>query len=319
MTFIPVDLPNPQEGESAAAPDWRAAAAAMEGRTLSHSEKTLPGVIFCLANRLVSAEGVEGLGRVASDHAGGIAVICIEGFLAPGSYAALRASLATALAAREVRGIALLIDSDGGDTSGALDAAQAIYSARKVKPIWSIISYRACGTACLLATAASVTILGRNGTMGSVGALQLRIDLSRAYATMGVTVTPITFGKRKADGLPFQPMSKQERASAQHDVDAIGTMFVNAVARYRAMRPEKVLAQRAATFMDDKAVRAGLADRISGGFPTDELAVFGRFLARLRGGSPHDALTARRQGPDQRLPPRAAVARPFVFRGIGRG
>ena len=327
MTLVAFDLPSQPGGDAAPAPDWRRAAQAMEGRILSYSERKLPVLLQWLAFH-GAAEGLGALGGVVSRPGGSIAVLRIEGFLAErgagpnpeaGGYEEIRARLAAALADPQVRGIALVFDSDGGEISGALDTAEAIYRARKVKPIWSIVSYRACGTACLLATAANVVIVGSLGTMGGIGALQLRFDLSRAYATEGIVMNPITFGKRKADGLPFLPMSKPERAQAQRDVDAIGTMFVNAVARFRGMRPEKVLAQQAATFMDAKAVRAGLADRIAKGFPIDELEGFRSFLTRLGTGGPAAAAPTRSLAAPRRLPARTAPAHHFVFRGIGRG
>ena len=57
----------------------------------------------------------------------------------------IAAQLAAAAADPSVRGIALEIDSFGGEVAGVFDLADAIRAARTAKPVWAF-----CGRTCLL-------------------------------------------------------------------------------------------------------------------------------------------------------------------------
>jgi ClpP class serine protease len=54
-------------------------------------------------------------------------------------YDSIRARFDAALRDPEVHGIALMVNSSGGEVSGMFDLADRIYEARGEKPIWAIL------------------------------------------------------------------------------------------------------------------------------------------------------------------------------------
>jgi ClpP class serine protease len=211
--------------------------------------------------------------RKGYDIVAGVAVIQVEGtlvhkngYLRPYSgmtgYDGIRQNLLTALADKAVDAIVLDIDSPGGECAGCFDLADTIYRARREKPIWAILSESAFSAAYALASSASKVIVPRTGGTGSIGIIAMHIDMSRALSKAGFAVTLIQYGSRKADFSETMPLSKEALARAQADVDALGQMFDNLVARNRGIPAAKVKSYQAATFMGAKGVAAKLADAV---------------------------------------------------------
>ena len=104
--------------------------------------------------------------------------------------------------------------------------------------------------------------LGRTGEVGSVGVVAVHIDESGADAMAGLNWTLIHAGARKTDGNPHEPLSPRARADMQADVDALYDELVAVVAANRGISTEAVRATEAAIYRGEKAVRAGLVDRV---------------------------------------------------------
>ncbi|MFP4891232.1 S49 family peptidase [Paraburkholderia sp. EG304] len=201
----------------------------------------------------------------------GIAVIPVQGTLVaklgtlhPYSgmtgYDGIRANLSMALADDAVRAIVLDIDSPGGEVAGCFDLADAIYASRGTKPLWAILSECAFSAAYALASACDVITVPRTGGTGSVGVIVAHVDVSKALADAGITVTLITSGARKADGSEFQPLSEEAHARIQADVDSVAALFIETVARNRGLSVAKVRATQAGTFLGSAGVELGFAD-----------------------------------------------------------
>ena len=217
------------------------------------------------------------------DMVGDVAVISVEGTLVhrlgalyPYSgmtgYDGIRRLFAAAWDDPAVRAIVLDIDSPGGEVSGCFDLADAIYAARQTgeKPIWAILNEGAYSAAYAIASACTRITVPRTGGTGSVGVISMHCDLSRALTAAGISVTLITYGARKADGADVAPLSKEARARFQADVDAMGDLFVETVARNRNLTPEAVKATEAGTFLGAAGVAAGFADAVAS--PDEALA-----------------------------------------------
>ena len=147
----------------------------------------------------------------------GIAVIEISGVLVhrgawigqssgQTSYEGIAAQLATAVADPAVRGIALEIDSFGGEVAGVFDLADAIRAARSAKPVWAFVAEHAFSAGYALASQADRIILPRTGAVGSIGVVVMHADLSGQLSDAGVTVTLIHSGAHKVDGNPYAPL-----------------------------------------------------------------------------------------------------------------
>nr|GAT43701.1 serine peptidase [Mycena chlorophos] len=177
-------------------------------------------------------------------------------------YDGIRANFSMALADKDVKGIVLDIDSPGGEVAGCFDLADDIYRARGEKPIRAILTENAYSAAYALASACDDIYVPRTGGTGSVGVICMHTDLSRALDQAGITVTIIHYGARKADGNDVSPLSKAALDRFQDDVDEMGELFVETVARNRGMKTKAVRNTQATTFLGAKGVEIGFADAV---------------------------------------------------------
>ncbi|PRE60591.1 serine peptidase [Burkholderia multivorans] len=185
-------------------------------------------------------------------------------------YDGIRSLLSLAMEDPEVRAIVMDIDSPGGEVAGCFDLTDAIYEAREEKPIWSILSESAYSAAYAIASASDRIIVPRTGGTGSVGVICMHVDFSKALSQAGIDVTLIHYGDRKADGNEYSPLSKDARARIQADVDAMGELFVETVARNRGLTAARVRSTQAGTFLGAAGVEVGFADAVMA--PDDALA-----------------------------------------------
>ncbi|WP_321968845.1 S49 family peptidase [Paraburkholderia tropica] len=177
-------------------------------------------------------------------------------------YDGIRALLSLALEDPGVRAIMLDVDSPGGEVAGCFDLTDAIYAARGEKPIWSILTESAYSAAYAIASATDRIIVPRTGGTGSVGVICMHVDFSKALSQSGIDVTLIHYGDRKADGNEYSPLSKEVRARLQADVDSMGELFVDTVARNRDLTAARVRNTQAGTFLGAAGVEVGFADAV---------------------------------------------------------
>jgi signal peptide peptidase SppA len=221
----------------------------------------------------------------------GIAVIEISGVLVhrgawigqssgQTSYEGIAAQLGAAAANPAVHGIALEIDSFGGEVAGVFDLADAIRAARSAKPVWAFVVEHAFSAGYALASQADRIILPRTGAVGSIGVVVMHADLSGQLSDAGVTVTLIHSGTHKVDGNPYAPLPDPVRARIQGEIDSIRTLFAQTVAagRGRSMNIDAALATEAECYRGAEAVAAGLADEVS-----DPASAFAAFAAAVNG------------------------------------
>lgn len=200
----------------------------------------------------------------------GVAIIPIRGILFQGGWGCswatgydwIRQGFLTAVADPEVRAIVLDIDSPGGEVAGCFDLVDTIFEARGAKPVHAILSENAYSAAYALASAADRISVPRTGGTGSIGVIWMHVDWSGALAEYGIKVTFITYGDRKADGHPEIPLSKEAQTRFQADVDTMGDLFVETVARNRNLPVTEVRGTQAATFLGQQGVDLGLADAV---------------------------------------------------------
>ena len=249
----------------------------------------LPARAGILTNGL--AEQYQRDGHTAFPLQDGIAVIEISGVLVyrgawigqssgQTSYEGIAAQITAAASDPAVRGIALEIDSFGGEVAGVFDLADAIRTARASKPVWAFVAEHAFSAGYALASQADRIILPRTGAVGSIGVVVMHADLSGQLSDAGVTVTLIHSGAHKVDGNPYAPLPDPVRARIQGEIDAIRKLFAETVAagRGRRLTAEAALATEAECFRGAEAVAVGLADEVS-----DPSSAFAAFAAAANG------------------------------------
>jgi signal peptide peptidase SppA len=200
----------------------------------------------------------------------GVAIIRISGVLVHSetllwdetSYSSIGDSIGAAWRDRAARAIALHISSPGGEVSGLFDLADALHTARGTKPMWAIVDDHAYSAAYALASTADRILVPRTGGTGSIGVVTLHLDMSKALDQDGIKVTTVQYGAHKTDLSRFKPLSEEAHERLQADVNMVGEMFVELVARNRNISKARVRHTEAATFMGQQGVDAGLADAV---------------------------------------------------------
>jgi signal peptide peptidase SppA len=215
----------------------------------------------------------------------GVAVIGVEGTLVhkgtfigqdsgETSCEGLQAQIAMVGRDSSVKGVVFELDSFGGMAAGVDQTAAMIADLSAVKPTMAILTDNACSGGYWLASACRQIVAPEMAIVGSIGALIVHLDVSRAADQQGVTATVIRAGDRKAMGLSIEPLSAETRAEMQATVDQAREIFATAVGRYRGKRLTKAqaLATEAAVFNGPDALSLGLIDAVAN--PHDAFAAF---------------------------------------------
>lgn len=204
------------------------------------------------------------------------------------SYEGIAVQLQAALADPGVRGIALEIDSFGGEVAGAFDLADRIRVARAQKPVHAFVAEHALSAGYVLASQASRIILPRTGSVGSIGVVTLHTDMSGALDQKGIAVTLIHAGVHKIDANPYQPLPEAVHDQMQRELEVVRFLFAETVAAGRGDRLTQAaaLATEAAVYRGADAIAAGLADDLA-----DPVTAFRAFAA-----APHGTTSPSRKG-----------------------
>ena len=211
------------------------------------------------------------------------------------SYEGIAAQLQAAVADPGVRGIALDIDSFGGEVAGAFDLADRIRAARAQKPVHAFVAEHALSAGYVLASQADRIILPRTGAVGSIGVVALHTDMSGALDQKGIAVTLIHAGAHKVDANPYQPLPEAIHDQMQRELEVVRFLFAETVAAGRGDRltHAAALATEAAVFRGADAIAAGLADELA-----DPVTAFHAFATAPRG-----TTSPNRKGPQMTTTP----------------
>ena len=171
------------------------------------------------------------------------------------SYEGIAAQLQAAMSDPGVRGIALDIDSFGGEVAGAFDLADRIRAARAQKPVHAFVAEHALSAGYVLASQADRIILPRTGAVGSIGVVALHTDMSGALDQKGIAVTLIHAGSHKIDANPYQPLPEAVHDQMQRELEVVRFLFAETVAAGRGDRltHTSALATEAAVFRGTEA------------------------------------------------------------------
>ncbi len=206
----------------------------------------------------------------------GVAVIPIHGIIVPrlGSLRpywgmtgcdGIAEVLGRALIDTDVRAIAFDINSPGGFVGGVFDLADSIFALRGIKPMRAILADMACSAAYALASAADHISVPRTGWSGSVGVICMHVDWSKAMDNAGIKVRFVHYGAQKAEETraEYEGMSKDVLGRMQTNVDAMGDLFVETVARNRKLSAAAVRKTQAAAYLGEAGLGVGFVDSVA--------------------------------------------------------
>jgi signal peptide peptidase SppA len=178
------------------------------------------------------------------------------------SYEVLRRDLQAALDDRTIQAIMLRVDSPGGEVSACDELAAAIYAARKQKPIAAYISGQGASAAYWLASAADKIIVSDVAAVGSIGIVLGVTDRRKADERNGVS--RVEFVSSQSPDKRPDVETDAGKATIQRLVDDLGSVFVNAVAKYRGVTADHVMKKFGAGGLEigANAVAIGMADEV---------------------------------------------------------
>ena len=223
----------------------------------------------------IEAAGLEARGRSRPYHvtSDGIAQIAIHGTLVRRvqgldalsglrSYDQIREEVLDAATDPQVRGILLDIDSPGGEAAGMFDLMSVLREAAEMKPMYAAANDDALSAAYGIASVAKQIFVTRTGAAGSVGAIAVHLDESKANEQAGKNYSVLRAGARKAEHNSLEPLTEEGRASLQAELDRLHELFVNEVAESRQLDPQRVRETEAQVYHAENAVTAGFADEV---------------------------------------------------------
>ena len=145
------------------------------------------------------------------------------------------------LADPEVKTLVFQIDSPGGVVGGVEEVARKI--ANSSKPTIAYTDGMMCSAAYWLGSSADRVISSPSADVGSIGVYMNLIDVSQAYADMGVKAVVIKSSATpyKGAGIEGTSLSTEQIAYFQNEVDAIYTDFVASVKSKRKMASDEAM------------------------------------------------------------------------------
>lgn len=161
-----------------------------------------------------------------------------------------------------VRGIALLVDSYGGEAAGCFDTADKIFAARGPKPIRTYTE-TAYSAGYAIGCSADSMVASKTAGVGSIGVVMTHVDVSRMLEDAGVKVTFIFSGAHKVDGNSYQPLPDSVKARWQSWCDASRAEFCALVGRNRGIGADAASATEAECYRPSEALKLKLIDGIA--------------------------------------------------------
>jgi len=177
-------------------------------------------------------------------------------------YAYIARAIERGLADGNVRGIALIVYSYGGQGDGCFDLVNKIFAGRAIKPIRAY-AQMAYSAGYAVACAAEKITAAANAGIGSIGVVMTHLDVGRAMEDAGLKITFVHFGKHKVDGNSYQPLPDEVKSRWQAWCDEQGLMFCSLVARNRSIDVAAVQATEAECYSGTEALKLGLIDAIA--------------------------------------------------------
>lgn len=167
-----------------------------------------------------------------------------------------------ALAAPDVKGIVLHIDSPGGQITGVHEFADHIFAARNVKPVVAYISGTGASAAYWIASAAGRVVADATAVLGSIGVVAAWTDSKQARKSQGLTDYEVV--SSQSPNKRLDPASEEGRSALQRLLDTTADIFIADVARNRGCRETQVTEQfgRGGVMLAAEAVKVGMADAV---------------------------------------------------------
>jgi signal peptide peptidase SppA len=162
----------------------------------------------------------------------------------------------------KISAIELIVSSPGGTVAGVTEAADAIYNARKIKPVTAVVEDLSASGAYWLTSQAQSISAGRVAEIGSIGVYSVYYDWTGWEEKAGIKAVVIRSGEHK--GMGMDTITDNQKAAVQEIIDALAEQFVSSVAAGRGTNSETI--KKLATgqlWVAEKARELGLIDTVT--------------------------------------------------------
>jgi len=174
----------------------------------------------------------------------------------------LATDIRTALDNPYVSGIVLDINSPGGEATGINELAGQVRAGARQKPIVAYAGGTMASAAYWIGAAATDVVADATAIVGSIGVVMSYLDTTKRDEKSDVRRVEIVSSSSPDKRL--DPNTDMGRAKVQAMVDALGEVFINAVAKFRGTTADKVKSDfgRGGVLVGAEAKAAGMVDRI---------------------------------------------------------
>ena len=186
-----------------------------------------------------------------------------------------------AAADKRVGAIVIKVMSPGGLVWGTQEAGDAVFEARQAKPVIAVADKYSFSAAHWIATQASAYYATPSGQVGSVGVRGGHVDQSGFEEKIGMKTTLIASDPKKIAGNPYAPLSEEDRADMQAEIDEMAGAFYAAIARGRGISAGEVpgIHGTGQIFSAAGAAKSGITDGVMS--LRDVVAKYGSSRTRL--------------------------------------
>jgi protease-4 len=164
-----------------------------------------------------------------------------------------------------VRGVALRIESPGGDALASDLLWRSVERLTREKPVVASLGDVAASGGYYLACAADAIFAEATTLTGSIGVVGGKLDVSELYRRLGIGRDAVERGARAGMLSETRPFSADERSALRSGMSALYASFVDRVARGRELATDAVLrAAEGRVWSGARAQQLGLVDSLGG-------------------------------------------------------
>ena len=156
--------------------------------------------------------------------------------------------------------VVLCINSPGGSSVGIEETGNLLLQLTEIKKVWVFCDTICASAVFWLASFSNGIFITPSAEVGSIGVFAKIIDYSQSLKQQGINVQTFSAGSMKTMGQGEKPLTDEESAYIQNDIDTQWELFKNVIKSNRGdVKEESMQGQ---LFAGQKAVEANLADMI---------------------------------------------------------
>ncbi len=225
--------------------------------------------MFVLVGFSSFGSGAGGFSMLSAPPTDSFSVIDVQGEISSTSYTynhdATLSYIDSLIETENDKGILLFMNTPGGGVYEGDELYRALqrYREETGRPVWVYMGQICASAGYYISAAADNIMANPNTTTGSIGVYIALQDVSGLYDMLGIETVLIRSGDNKGTGIAGVPITEEQEAMYQAQVDEYFDNFVNAVATGRKMSYEQALTlSDGSIYTGNMALENGLVDEL---------------------------------------------------------